>query len=95
MKKFFYRVQRGDCIFSISNKFNQCPYKIISDNHLNREIMAGDLLYIEQCDEMLYQVKPLETLSTLSQKFNRTEEQIKNANGNLPYVFYSLKINIP
>ena len=38
MKKFFYRVQAGDSVLSLAQKFNLSVCKIIADNNLKKEI---------------------------------------------------------
>lgn len=94
MKKFFYRANKGDNIFSVCSKFNLCPIKVISDNNLKSEILEGDMLYIEKSNSPLYTVKPFDTLQSICLKFNISIEQFKKLNGNLPFVFYALKVNV-
>ena len=94
MKKFFYRVKKEDNLFSLCDKFNLCPFKLISDNNLTCEIQDGDLLYIEQFQSSLYKVKPFESLESLSKKFNVSMDELKKINGNLPFVYYGLNIYV-
>lgn len=93
MKKFFYRVQKGDSILSLSVKFNECVFKLIEDNQLKKEIESGDVLYIESQQSPLYLVKPQDTLCSISEKFNKDQNLILKEN-NLPYIFCGLKIKI-
>ena len=93
MKKFFYRVQKGDSITSLSCKFNECVFKLIKDNNLKKEIESGDLLFIESDANQLYLVKPQDTLLSISKKFNKDQNQILQDN-DLPYLFCGLKIKI-
>ncbi len=94
MKKFFYRVNKGDDLFSVCRKFNLSPLKVIYDNNLVEDILEGDLLYIEKSQFALYSAKPFDTLKSISQKFNVSEQRLKEINGNLPFVFYSLMVNV-
>lgn len=93
MKKIFYRVLKNDGVLSIANKFNMPVSLLIAKNNLKKEVEAGDMLYIESEKDALYTVKPSDTLSSLSEKFNVSQSQILLENG-LPYLFYGLKIKI-
>ncbi len=93
MKKFFYRVNENDTVFSVAQKFNLPPSRLISQNNLKCEISCGDLLFIEQDDCFLYKVKPFDTAKSIAKKFNTTEEKILRDNG-VHYLFYGLKIKI-
>jgi LysM repeat protein len=93
MKKFFYRVEKDETLFSISEKFRIPPIKIIFDNNLKAELLEGDLLYIEIGDDYLYTVTATDTISSISSRFNIPEEKILLDN-NLPYIFYGLTITI-
>jgi spore germination protein YaaH len=93
MEKFFYRVGEGETLCSIAQKFCIPPTKIIADNNLKREILEGDILYIERVTDRLYVVTPSDTLSSISQRFNVPAEKILLDN-NIPYIFYGLTIAI-
>ena len=71
MEKFFYRVQEGDLICSIANKFNCCLFKLVKDNCLKEEVRCGQLLFIEREECELYEVLPNDTIYSLSKKFNK------------------------
>ena len=94
MKKFFYRVTEEDTVFSLSQKFSLSTLAIIKLNNLTCEISAGDLLYIETSDSVLYRVKPFETAESVGKKFNVSPEKILFDNG-VPYLFYGLIISLP
>ena len=94
MKKFFYRVLEGDTIQSLSHLFNLCPYKIIKDNYLVKEICPGDLLFIESLSEKTYIVKPFEDKFLLCKKFNLEIAEFNLKNGDIPYIFAGLLVNI-
>ncbi len=91
MKSFFYRVQKGDTVFSLCVKFQLNISTLKKDNALYKEIEEGDVLFIQTNDG--YKIKPEDTLSSLSEKFNVSEEEILSKNG-IPYVFYGLTITL-
>ena len=93
MKKFFYRVQAGDSVLSLSQKFNLSVCKIIADNNLKKEIAQGDLLLICQNSNKSYKVKPFETAESLSQKIGVSKENLLKQNC-VDYLFYGLIVTI-
>ena len=93
MKKFFYRVQKGDSILSISNRFLVPFYDLIAKNNLKAEVQAGDLLVIE-CPNSVYKVKPMQTYFDIAKEVGKTGEQLKILNANLTYLFYGIIINV-
>lgn len=93
MEKFFYRVEDGDSVSKLSEKFNIPACKIIKQNNLRKEIAEGDVLYIERENQRLYRVKPFDTLSAVAEKFCTTEEKILSDNG-VKYIYYGLIISV-
>ena len=93
MEKFFYRVNQGDSLLSVANKFNIPAFSIIKLNNLKREIAVGDLLYLEKLNRQVYCVKPFEKAQDVAKRFNLDENQLLLEN-NLPYLFYGAKIYI-
>lgn len=93
MEKFFYRVQKGDCILSICKKFNISMGRLIFENGLKKEISAGDILFIEKSDKLIYQINPTDTLEDLAKKFNIQKEMILK-NNHIPYIFCGMLIEI-
>lgn len=87
MEKFFYRVKEGETIVSVSKKFFVPTMCLLQDNMLKREILAGDILIIKKYQNC-YEVQPLDTLSSISQKFNLEIERLSFLNGGITYVFY-------
>lgn len=81
MKKFFYRVEKGDFLFDISNKFSVPVGVIISLNGLKKEIEEGDLLYIEIPEGVKYISKINDTLSKISEELKVSEDEIRKKNG--------------
>ena len=93
MEKFFYRVEDGDTVFSVSQKFQIPPTLLIKQNCLKKEITCGDLLYIERCVGNFYAVKPFDTIEDISKKFCVSKDEILQNNG-IDYLFYGLIIKI-
>lgn len=92
MKNFFYRVQKGDSLFSVSLKFHAPATVIIKENNLTCEIEEGDVLFITP-KEKFYFVDLNENYRTISDKCNVLEEELKNIN-RLPFLYYGLTIEI-
>lgn len=94
MKKFFYRVGKGETVISIAARFNVPPITIINSNALRDEVSEGDVLFIEETDGKIYDVQPFDTISGVAEKFGVPPETIAAVNG-VDYLFYGLKIIIP
>ena len=92
MEKFFYRVQIGDTVLSICQRFNCSMGKLIFLNQLKGEISAGDILLIER-EQNVYMVKPSDTLEEIANKFCLSPEYILEKN-HIPYIFSGLIISI-
>lgn len=94
MKKFFYRVEKGESVFGLSDKFSVPAFVIIKLNNLRREIEEGDLLYIEQePDRKIYSVKPCDTVESVAEKFCVAPQKLLDDNG-AEYFFYGMKIYV-
>ena len=92
MKKFFYRVQNGDGLLALSEKFSVPVGVLISLNNLTADLAQGDILYIERDERMhIYTVGVHETAEIVAKKFCTTPEKILNDNA-VDYLFYGLKI---
>ena len=87
MEKFFYRVKKGDTLFTVSLKFSIPTSIIIDDNNLKKEIEEGDILYLSEPNGFSYVVKAGDTAESIADKFsvNPTELLLKNKT---PYFFY-------
>lgn len=64
--KFIYRVQNGDTIKSIAEKFHTQETFLISLNALTEEVCVGDILLVEKIKGEPYIVKPLDTLEKIA-----------------------------
>lgn len=92
MKKFLYRVESGDTVFSVASTFNIPVCVLIKLNNLKKEITAGDILYIES-SEKTYRVKLFDTLYSVAERFNVSENELKEKNG-IEYIYYGQEINL-
>lgn len=92
MKKFFYRVQKGETARQIADKFSVCVFSIIKNNLLDLEIEEGDILEIERAENS-YKVLPNEDMKTISSKLGVSVEKLNEINKNPPYLFYGLILN--
>ena len=93
MKKILYRVESGDTVFSVVDKFGASPFSVIAENMLTEEISAGDMLVISPAKK-LYSVRLGDTLCSVAKKFNEDKNELSRKNGNVPYLFYGIKIEI-
>lgn len=80
-----YTVQRGDTLYSISQKFNIPVNKLKEINNLNTNtILPGQILIIKETEippqPTTYKVQKGDTLYSISQKFNTTVDEIKRLN---------------
>lgn len=66
--------------------------KLIFNNQLKRDVMAGDILLIER-EQSVYMVKPSDTLEEIAKKFCLSPEHILEKN-QVPYIFCGLIIAI-
>lgn len=93
MKNFCYRVQQGDTLYLIADRFNIPVTLLIKENNLSREIEEGDILYLIPCETDLYVVKPTDTLLTIADSFNKPPEKILEDNA-VPYIYVGLKLKL-
>ena len=80
-----YTVQKGDTLYSISQKFNISVNKLKEINNLNTNtILPGQILIITENETppqpTTYKVQKGDTLYSISQKFNTTVDAIKRLN---------------
>ena len=91
--KFVYRVERGDDLNSLSDKFHTAPSRIIADNSLNEEISEGELLVIEKVDGEEYIVKPYDDLDKIAGYDEKKRREIV-AKNKTDYIYVGQKIYI-
>lgn len=80
-----YTVQKGDTLYSISQKFNISVNKLKEINNLNTNtILPGQIIIITENEippqPTTYKVQKGDTLYSISQKFNTTVDAIKRLN---------------
>ena len=80
-----YTVQKGDTLYSISQKFNISVNKLKEINNLNTNtILPGQIIIITENETppqpTTYKVQKGDTLYSISQKFNTTVDAIKRLN---------------
>ena len=92
MKKFFYRVQQGDTLNLIAQKFSAPIGRLIYNNNLTKEVSAGDIILVEQAKNV-YVVKPLDKLEDLAKKLKLTPQEILDKN-HIEYIYCGLLIEI-
>ena len=88
MKKFFYRVQKGDSVISLSNRFSVPTCDLIKDNALKGEIEEGDVLILSPCEDAVF-VSPHENAETIFKRTGKDGEKMLKSN-NFLYFFYGL-----
>ena len=93
MEKFFYRVETGDSVLSLSQKFNVPVCKLVEDNNLKSEIKRGELLFIERKTAVYYKVKPFDKVEDIAKKFCVSKERLLKDNA-VNYIFYGLILKI-
>ena len=93
MEKFFYRVQEGDSVFSISEKFDIPVCIIIKLNNLKKDVSVGDVLYLKNERKTRYRVKPFDTAESVAQKFCIDKRRLLEENG-VNYLFYGMILQI-
>lgn len=90
MNKFFYRVQNGDCLLSVCQKFSTSVSLIIEENLLEREIEEGDLLLVSVCDD-IYFASVFDSYESISKKLNVNKLKLTEIN-KYPYIFFGLPV---
>ena len=91
MEKFFYRVQAGDSVSTLSQRFCVPLTIIIKDNNLKKPIRQGQVLVINCTKGRLYKVKPHQTIEQVAKELNVDKQKIINDNG-VDYLYYGLTI---
>ena len=81
---YYYTVQKGDTLWSISRKFNISVDKLKDINNLNSNIISiGQKLIVSQnmpVSDNYYIVKSGDTLYSISRKFNLSVNELKELN---------------
>lgn len=76
----FYRLKRGETLASVCRKF--ClPFSAVVKENDGLEIAFGVTLKIPRFSGSVYTVKPLDTISSVAEKFGMSEEELVSRNG--------------
>jgi len=92
MKNFIYRVQDGQDLCEISQLLGVPSGLIIKLNGLEKDVVYGDLLYIEK-PETVIRVGINESSRTISKKYGVDEKRLLEYNGT-NYFYYGQLIAI-
>ena len=99
---YYYTVQKGDTLYSISKKFNTTVDKLKDINNLNNNVLSiGQQLLISEeapIDNNYYIVKKGDTLYSIAKKYNISVDELKNnnnLNNDLLYIGQELLITKP
>lgn len=76
-----HRVREGETMQSICTKYNTTKHQIMKDNPYNIEIYPGSMILISNCNKQIYIVNPLDNISKIAKKLNKTESEIREIVG--------------
>ncbi len=79
----FYTVQKGDCLWSVAEKFDVDVDLLAYTNDMNAEdlLLENSEIVIPYGNKVVYTVAPGDTLWSLAKKFNTTVEVLAGENG--------------
>ena len=77
---FIYRVEEGDTLRSIGDKFHAAETALISLNALTQEVSVGDVLLVERTNGIPYIVKPGDSLESITNGDKNKIFEIVNKN---------------
>ena len=92
-KTFLYKVELGDSLKSIADKFNTTQRVLIVINGLEFEPKVGEFIIVEKLEGESHVVLPLETLDSIAQKYNVSVQEIIRKN-KTDVIFVGQKIYI-
>lgn len=93
-KKFYYRVQHGDNLNVLINKFNTSKENILRNNN-NIDFYEGEWVIIKENAYILHCVKPMQTIEIIADIYNVSKEKIiadNNLFSNKLFIGQQLKI---
>ena len=93
-KEFYYRVQLGDNLAKICQKFNTSKQNILRNNN-EIDFYAGELIKITQNDFEIHHVAPTETLEKIASAHGVSVQSLKDFNNlqtNKLFIGQTLKI---
>jgi len=77
--QFYYRIQFGDNLLNICERFNTCKENIIRNND-KLELYEGEWIIVKTNEFKLHCVKPLETLEYIANKYGIELTRLKEDN---------------
>ena len=78
-KQFYYRVQSGDDLFNISERFNTCKENILRNNN-DLDFYEGEWIIIKTNEFKIHYVKPTERLVDIAQEYDIDVQKLKQDN---------------
>lgn len=91
-KSGYIKLKRNDTIASVCQRYN-VPKSVLQKANEGVEMTGGVTVFIPDFDGISYTVKPLDTLSAISERFGMSEEEITNKNG-LEYLYPGLVLDL-
>lgn len=90
-KRFVYKVQKGETLRTIAQKFKTTKELIININSLTKEILEGEYIVVEIIEGHEYIVEPYDTIESIAQKFSVSAQNIMIKN-KIDFIFVGQKI---
>ena len=90
-KRFVYKVQKGETLRTIAQKFKTTKELIININSLTKEILEGEYIVVEIIEGQEYIVEPYDTIESIAQKFSVSAQNIMIKN-KIDFIFVGQKI---
>lgn len=91
--KFIYRVEKGDTVYSIADKFHTTKELLISLNALTEDVKVGEFLLVEKVQGEEYIVKPTDSLEEIAHSSREKSFEIINKN-KTDFIYAGQKIYI-
>ena len=79
-KTFLYKVEKGDSLKSIADKFNTTQRVLIVINGIETEPKVGEFIVVEKLDGKMHVVMPMETIDSIAQKYGVNVQEIMRKN---------------
>lgn len=90
---FVYKVELGDNVKNIAEKYQTTPMVIIRINNLKREVEVGEFILIEKLFGIEYVVKPKDTIESIAKKFGCSAITLMT-NNMTDFIFVGQKIYV-
>ena len=90
---FVYRVEKGENVFLLANKFHTTIDVIVKINGITEDVKCGQFLLIERIEGEEYFVKPKDTILKIANYDEEKKAQIVSKN-KIEYVYVGQKLYI-